>query len=55
MTISAMAVRAARNRRVWGRWATMRYLRRRGVPLRLYQIAMACEATYNGEFLEVES
>ena len=58
MTIStqaAMAVRAAKNRRVWGRWATMRYLRRRGVPLRLYQIAMACEATYNGEFLEVES
>ena len=43
MTIAAMAVRAARNRRVWGRDATMRYLRRRGVPLRLYQIAMALE------------
>lgn len=46
MTISAqavMAVRAARNRRAWGRWATMRYLRRRGVPLRLYQIAVALE------------
>lgn len=42
-TISAMAVRAAKNRRVWGRWATMRYLRRRGVPMRLYQIAMALE------------
>ena len=42
-TIAAMAVRAARNRRVWGRDATMRYLRRRGVPLRLYQIAMALE------------
>ena len=41
--ISAMAVRAARNRRVWGRDATMRYLRRRGVPVRLYQIAMALE------------
>ena len=54
-TISAMAVRAARNRRVWGRDATMRYLARRGVPVRLYQIAVACEATYNGEFLEVES
>jgi len=25
-TISAMAVRAARNRRIWGRDATMRYL-----------------------------
>ena len=54
-TVAAMAVRAARNRRAWGRWATMRYLRRRGVPVRLYQIAMACEATANGEFLECES
>ena len=43
MTIAAMAVRAARNRRVWGRDATMRYLRRRGVPVRLYQIAMVLE------------
>lgn len=42
-TISAMAVRAARNRRIWGRWATMRYLAKRGVPMRLYQIAMALE------------
>ena len=42
-TISAMAVRAARNRRAWGRDATMRYLRRRGVPIKLYQIAMALE------------
>ena len=50
MTIAAMAVRAARNRRTWGRDATMRYLRRRGVPVRLYQIAMACEAEARGEF-----
>lgn len=42
-TISAMAVRAAKNRRIWGRDATMRYLRRRGVPVRLYQIAVALE------------
>ena len=42
-TIAAMAIRAARNRRAWGRWATMRYLARRGVPLRLYQIAVALE------------
>ena len=41
--ISAMAVRAARNRRAWGRDATMRYLAKRGVPVRLYQIAMALE------------
>jgi len=53
-TISAMAIRAAKNRRVWGRDATMRYLRRRGVPIKLYQIAVACEATANGEFLECE-
>ena len=50
-TISAMAIRAAKNRRAWGRDATMRYLAKRGVPVRLYQIAMACEATANGEFL----
>ena len=43
MMISAMAVRAARNRRAWGRDATMRYLAKRGVPVRLYQIAMALE------------
>ncbi len=49
------AIRAAKNRRVWGRWATMRYLAKRGVSVRLYQIAVACEATANGEFLECES
>ena len=54
MPMAAMAVRAARNRRVWGRDATMRYLTKRGVPLRLYQIAVVCEATVNGEFLECE-
>ena len=46
MTISpqaVMAIRAARNRRRWGRWATARYLAKRGVPLRLYQIAIALE------------
>ena len=42
-TISAMAVRAAKNRRAWGRDATMRYLAKRGVPVRLYQIAVALE------------
>ena len=54
-TISAMAVRAAKNRRAWGRWATRRFLVKRGVPVRLYQIAVACEATANGKFLEVEA
>ena len=42
-TISAMAIRAAKNRRSWGRDATMRYLAKRGVPVRLYQIALALE------------
>ena len=42
-TMAAMAILAARNRRVWGRWATARYLAKRGVPLRLYQIAVALE------------
>ena len=58
MTISMIAlaaIRAAKNRGVWGRWATMRYLARRGVPVRLYQIAVACEAAENGEFVEGEA
>ena len=40
---AAVAIRAARNRGRWGRWATARYLAKRGVPLRLYQIAVALE------------
>ena len=47
------AIRAAKNRRVWGRWATMRYLARHGVSVRLYQIAVACEAVESGDFVEV--
>ena len=46
MTISTqavMAIRAAKNRRTWGRWATAKYLAKRGVPLRLYQIAVVLE------------
>ena len=43
MRTTAMAIRAARNRHVWGEWATARYLAKRGVPVRLYQIAMALE------------
>jgi len=55
MTYHAMcAIEAARNRRVWGRWATRRFLVKRGVPVRLYQIAVACEATANGKFLGCE-
>ena len=47
------AIRAAKNRHVWGRWATMRYLARHGVSVRLYQIAVACEAVERGDFVEV--
>ena len=48
------AIRAAKNRRVWGRWATMRYLARHGVSVsvRLYQIAVACEAEGCGDYCE---
>ena len=49
------AIRAAKNRRAWGRWATMRYLARHGVSVRLYQIAVACEAVECGDFVEDES
>ena len=49
------AIRAAKNRRAWGRWATMRYLARHGVSVRLYQIAVACEAAECGDFVEDES
>lgn len=48
------AIRAAKNRRAWGRWATMRYLARHGVSVRLYQIAVACEAEERGDFVEGE-
>ena len=46
------AIRAAKNRRVWGRWATMGHLARHGVSVRLYQIAVACEAVECGDFVE---
>ena len=49
------AIRAAKNRHVWGRWATMRYLARHGVSVRLYQIAVACEAVECGDFVEEEA
>lgn len=33
------AIEAAECRHRWGRWATMRFLVKRGVPMRLYQLA----------------
>jgi hypothetical protein len=45
MTITTQhAIRAARSWRSWGRYATIRYLQRRGVPLRLYYLARQLEA-----------
>jgi len=39
------AVRAANNRHTWGRLPTLQYLRKRGVDIRLYQIACAVKGT----------
>lgn len=38
------AIRAARNRHIWGRWATQAYCVNRGVPARLYTLARQLEA-----------
>ena len=38
------AIRAAKNRSNWGRWATMRYLAKRGVPFGLYRLAAQLES-----------
>ena len=37
------AIRAAKNRTRWGRWATYRYLSNRGVPTYLYALALNLE------------
>ena len=41
---AAAAVEAAENRAHWGRFATLRFLARRQVPIRLYQLACALRA-----------
>lgn len=38
---AAAALEAAESRSSWGRFATLRFLRKRGVPTRLYQLACA--------------
>lgn len=38
---AAAAVQAAAGRKSWGRHATLRFLKNRGVPMRLYQLAVA--------------
>lgn len=49
MTYHAMcAIEAAENRRAWGRWATRRFLVKRGVPMRLYQLACVLRGERTG-------
>jgi len=38
------AIRAAKNRYKWGRWAARQYCLNHGVSFRLYRIACQCEA-----------
>jgi len=40
-----IAIRAAKHRHVWGRWATFKYVEKRGVPTRLYVLARILEVT----------
>jgi len=40
---AAAAIRAAQNRNNWGRFATLGFLRNRGVNLRLYMLACALQ------------
>ena len=39
-----IAIRAAKNRRNWGRYAARRFVEKRGVSLRLYRLACQLEA-----------
>jgi len=51
ITIHAqMAIRAAKNRKNWGAYATRRYLEKGMVSPRLVRIARQCEATQGQTF-----
>mgnify|MGYP000284630526 FL=1 len=39
-----IAIHAANNRRTWGRYATVRYCAKRGVPRRLLTLALQLSA-----------
>lgn len=45
--IAAIAIRAAENFHRWGKWATVRFCEKRGVPLRLLGMAVAFERIKN--------
>lgn len=42
---ASAAIRAVRNIRSWGVWATGRFLAKRGVPLRLTLLALRLESS----------
>jgi len=44
-----IAIHAANNRRAWGRYATVRYCEKRGVPRRLLTIAIQLSAVQSKE------
>ena len=41
------AIKAAKNRNSWGRFAARRFCEKRGVSARLYRIACQCEVMQN--------
>ena len=43
-TQTQQTIRAAKHWTSWGRWATIRYLQKRNIPLRLWYLARQCEA-----------
>lgn len=40
---ASAAIRAAKNRNIWGRYMTFKFLARRGVPTYLYSLALSLE------------
>jgi hypothetical protein len=43
--LAQVAIKAAKNRKVWGRYASIRYAINKGVPLGLYRLACQLENT----------
>jgi hypothetical protein len=47
---AAAAIKAAKNLKRWGQYATNRFLKNNGVSKRLFNIARQCEATIGRPF-----
>lgn len=45
MKPAQIAQHAAKNRKIWGRFATRQYIISRGIDVRLYRLACQLEAT----------